>query len=108
MIGSSAVSTGPGERRRRSPPAVPGGPGPEARRRRARLLVAAGWVVALLGVAVYCVASQATELEADLAAVVLHGAVPVARLGLLAIASGALLAVVGAVQEISALDATET
>ncbi len=60
-------------------------------------LVVGGWVIALAGVVLYCVASFAGESDADLAAILLHGAVPAARAGLFVVGGGTLLWIVGSV-----------
>lgn len=75
---------------------------PEDRQRLGKLLVVAGWIVAMVGVAVYCVASFAAESDAGLAAILLDGAIPAARAGLLVIGGGTLMWLVGSVLHLNA------
>lgn len=70
---------------------------PELRARRGKILVVAGWVVALAGIVVYCVATFASQSDADLAAILLHGAIPAARGGLGVIGLGTLMWLIGSV-----------
>ena len=69
----------------------------EARQRRGKVLVVAGWIVAVVGVVVYCAASFAAEPSADLAAIVFEGAAPAARAGLLVIGVGTLTWIIGSI-----------
>jgi hypothetical protein len=79
----------------------------EARSRRGKALVIAGWLSATTGVILYCVASF-TAADTDLAAIVLHGAVPAARAALVIVLCGVILWVVGSVMHMNAqLDAAE-
>jgi uncharacterized membrane protein len=66
-----------------------------ARLGRGEVLVVAGWIVVLVGIAVYCGACFATDSDADLGVVVMGGTIPVARLGLLVIGAGTLTWIVG-------------
>lgn len=80
----------------------------EARQRLGKVLVVAGWGIAVLGVAIYCVASFAAAPEADLAAILLHGAIPAARGGLAVIGAGTLVWLVGSILHLNAsLDAAD-
>ncbi|HET7754526.1 MAG TPA: hypothetical protein VFK85_11510 [Anaeromyxobacteraceae bacterium] len=74
----------------------------ESRKRLGKTLVVAGWISAVIGVVLYCVASFAGDADADLAAIVLHGAVPAARAALAVIGGGTLLWIVGSVVHINA------
>jgi hypothetical protein len=90
----------------RSGRAPSGGARSVAGRKRGRALVVAGWVVAMVGVVLYCAASFADASGADLAAIVFRGAVPAARAALLVIGAGTLVWLVGTVLHLSAeLDA---
>ena len=81
----------------------------ESRQRKGKALVIAGWVFALVGVVLYCVATFAAEPEADLAAIVLTGAVPSARAALVIIACGTVIWIAGSIMHLGAgLDAAET
>jgi hypothetical protein len=82
--------------RRGSPRALPRTRA-DARQRRGKVLVVAGWIVAVVGVVVYCAASFAAEPSADLAAIVFEGAAPAARGGLLVIGVGTLTWIVGSI-----------
>lgn len=64
-----------------------------------KALVVSGWIAALAGVLVYCLASFASGADADLPDVVLRGAIPYARAGLLLIGCGTLTWVIGCVVE---------
>ncbi len=75
----------------------------EATQRRGKALVVAGWISAVIGVVLYCVASFGAGADADLAAIVLHGAVPAARAALVIVAGGTLLWIVGSVMHMTAL-----
>lgn len=70
---------------------------PELRARRGKILVVAGWVVALVGIVVYCAATFASQSDADLGAILLHGAIPAARGGLGVIGLGTLMWLIGSV-----------
>ncbi len=88
---------------RRRPPSRPRAEArPEARQRLGKVLVVAGWIVAMVGVGVYCVASFAAESDAGLAAILLEGTIPVARAGLLVIGGGTLMWLVGSVLHLNA------
>lgn len=78
-------------------------PRPEVRQRQGKLLVVAGWGVALVGVVVYCVATFAAASDADLAAILLHGAIPAARAGLGVIGLGTLMWLVGSIVHTNAV-----
>ncbi len=75
---------------------------PEVRQRRGKLLVVAGWITAMAGVLIYCVASFAAATDVGLAAILLDGAVPAARAGLFVIGGGTLLWVVGSIMHLNA------
>ncbi|ACL65513.1 conserved hypothetical protein [Anaeromyxobacter dehalogenans 2CP-1] len=80
----------------------------EARQRIGKVLVVAGWIVALVGVGIYCVASFAAGADADLAAVLLDGAIPAARGGLAVVGAGTLTWVIGSILHLNAsLDAAD-
>lgn len=91
----------PGRRSRPTRPAAERAR-PEVRQRQGKLLVVVGWITALVGVVVYCVASFATGSDAGLAAILLDGAIPAARAGLFVIGGGTLLWVVGSVMHLNA------
>lgn len=74
----------------------------ESRKRLGKTLVVAGWISAVIGVVLYCVASFAGDADADLASIVLHGAIPAARAALAVIGGGTLLWIVGSVVHINA------
>ncbi len=59
-----------------------------------------------MGIAIYCLAAVAEQPGADLADIVLRGAIPVARAGLFLIACGTLAWVVGCVVHASAVEFT--
>lgn len=81
---------------------------PAARERQGKALVVAGWITAVIGIVLYCAASFAGETDADLAAILFHGAVPAARAALVVIGCGTLLWVVGTVVHANAaLDGAE-
>lgn len=96
-----SVRLHPGRRGRPSRP-VAERARPEVRQRQGKLLVVAGWITAMVGVVVYCVASFATGSDAGLAAILLDGAIPAARAGLFVIGGGTLLWVVGSVMHLNA------
>jgi hypothetical protein len=101
-----SVLTSPGSvrlHRRRSPSRSPAERArPEARQRLGKLFVVVGWIVAMVGVGVYCVASFAAESDAGLAAILLDGAIPAARAGLFVIGGGTLLWLIGSVMHLNA------
>lgn len=106
VLNHSGVSIDPSKRERRSSRTLAEGVRPEARQRHGKFLVVAGLIVAMVGVVVLCAVSFAAEPDADLAAIVVHGAVPAARAGLLAIGVGTLTWIVGSVMHaIAVLDA---
>lgn len=70
--------------------------------RQGKVLVVAGWLAAVAGILVYCVASFASRADADLAAFALHGAIPAARAGLFLIGCGTLTWIVGSVLHLEA------
>lgn len=74
---------------------------PESRALQGKILVVAGWVVALVGIVVYSVATFASEVDVDLAAIVVHGANPAARTGLIVIGVGSLMWLVGSVRHLN-------
>ncbi len=79
---------------------------PEVRQRRGKRLVVAGWVVAMLGVGLYCAASFAADASLDLPDML--RAFPVARAGLALIGFGTLVWAIGSVMHLrAALDAGE-
>jgi hypothetical protein len=75
---------------------------PEVRQRQGKILVVAGWIIAMVGVLVYCVASFAAAADVGLAAILLDGAVPAARAGLFVVGGGTLLWAIGSVMHLSA------
>jgi hypothetical protein len=80
----------------------------ESRQRKGKVLVIAGWIFALVGVVLYCVGTFAADPEADLAAIVLTGAVPSARAALVIIACGTVIWIAGSIMHLgAALDAAE-
>ncbi len=62
----------------------------------------AGWVIAVLGVLVYCVASFAAGADVGRAEILRDGAVPAARVGLIVIGVGTLVWLVGSVVHMNA------
>jgi len=79
----------------------------QARKRSGKALVVAGWVTALVGVVLYCVASFAAGADAGLAEI-LRGEIPAAVSGLIVIGGGTLMWIVGTVMHLGAeLDAAE-
>ncbi|HSB18767.1 MAG TPA: hypothetical protein VLD85_02030 [Anaeromyxobacteraceae bacterium] len=68
---------------------------PEVRQRQGKFLVVAGWVIAVVGVVLYCAACFADETGADLGAIVFRNAIPAARTALLVVGGGTLLWIVG-------------
>lgn len=62
-----------------------------------KVLVVAGWLAAVAGMLVYCMASFAGRPDADLGAIALHGAIPAARAGLFLAGCGTLTWIVGSV-----------
>src|SRR5512146_31575 len=80
----------------------------ETRQRQGKTLVVAGWISAMLGVVLYCIASFSGDANADLAAIVLHGAIPAARAALVIVGGGTLLWIIGSVLHATAvLDAAD-
>jgi len=75
----------------------------EARQRQGKLLVVAGWVSAVIGVVLYCVASFAADASASFAEIVLHDAAPAVRAALVVVGCGTLLWIVGSVMHINAV-----
>lgn len=75
---------------------------PEVRQRQGKILVVAGWIIAMVGVLVYCVTSFAAAADVGLAAILLDGAIPAARAGLLVIGGGTLLWLIGSVMHLNA------
>jgi hypothetical protein len=76
---------------------------PEARQRRAKTLVVGGWIVAMIGVVLYCTASFAANTDADLAAIVLEGAIPAAAAALILVAAGTALWLGGSILHLNAV-----
>lgn len=77
---------------------------PEILQRRGKVLVVAGWITAMLGVALYCLASFAADPGADLPDML--RAVPATRAGFMVIGAGTLAWVIGSVMHLdAALDA---
>ncbi len=95
------TSTATGPQGRRTPGALADETRPAASRRRGKVLVVAGWIVAVSGILLYCAASLATNSSADLAAVVLDGELPVARLGLLAMGVGTVTWILGSLLDLN-------
>ena len=87
-------------RRRPSGPSAPARP--DLRLRQGKALVVAGWITAMVGVLIYCVASFAAGADVDLTAILLHGAVPAARVGLIVVGVGTLVWFVGSVVHLNA------
>lgn len=80
----------------------------ERRQRQGKALIVAGWIAAVVGVVLYCVASFTADEGVDLAAIVLHGAIPAARAALVIVGGGTLLWITGSVMHTNALlDASE-
>lgn len=71
--------------------------------RHGKLVWGLGFIAALAGVVVYCLAGVAAQPDADLADIALRDAIPVARVGLFLIACGTLAWVVGCVLHASAV-----
>lgn len=87
----------------RRPPIGPSAPArPDLRLRKGKALVVAGWVIAMVGVLVYCVASFAAGADVGLAEILLDGAVPAARVGLIVVGVGTLVWLVGSVVHMNA------
>jgi hypothetical protein len=79
-----------------------------ARMRTGRRTFVAGSAIAVAGVVLYCVASLAGDLRADLGEIVLRNAVPYARAALAVIGLGVLVWLAGSISYLSgALDADE-
>lgn len=79
----------------------------QAREKKGKVLVVAGWITAMVGVVVYCVASFAAGSDAGLAEI-LRGEVPAAVSGLIVIGGGTLMWIAGSVMHLDAeLDAAE-
>lgn len=100
-----SVLVPPGLRLRfwRRHPTGPSAPArPDLRLRRGKAMVVAGWITAMVGVLVYCVASFAAGADVDLAAILLDGAVPAARVGLIVVGLGTLVWLVGSVIHMNA------
>ena len=76
---------------------------PQARERQGKRLVVTGWITAVVGIVLYCAASFAGGADADLGAVLFHGAIPAARAALLVVGAGTLLWIVGSVVHTNAV-----
>ena len=71
--------------------------------RQGKLVGVGGSAAALIGVAIYCLSAIAARPGADLADIVLRGAIPVARAGLFLIACGVIAWLVGCVVHANAV-----
>lgn len=71
--------------------------------RQGKLVALGGCLAAVTGVVIYCLSAIAARPGADLADIVLRGAIPVARAGLFLIACGTIAWVVGCVVHANAV-----